>query len=154
MKMLIATVILIAVSMLTAWAADAPQVKIHVFEAPNEQPKTVEKQPAVAATDVDVRGSITVIGPDGVMHTQSFGNADGAGQDAEQLIERVLQAAGASLPANVQQTVKQAIRQQSQAGGDQPVGEAADIAAKLDQILDRLGKIQRDIAQLKAAQRN
>lgn len=151
MKLLMTTMILLAVSMLTVWAADAPHVQIHVLESPNEPPKDAEKAPAAGAKDADVRGSIMIIGPTGVIHSQNFGTGGGAAPDVQQLVERSLEVAGVTLPENVQITLKQAVQQQGQASGSLPASEAADTASKLDRILEQLQKIEQEITELKAA---
>lgn len=154
LKLLMATMTVMIVSILTAWAADPPQVKVRVIDLTNEQSKEDEKDSVGSAKEADVRGSIMIIGPGGVMHTQSFGQSGGATPDVKQMVEGSLKAAGVSLPENVRQTLEQAVQQQGQGVGKQPAGEAVDISSKLDRILERLEKIERDIAQLKAAQRD
>lgn len=94
--------------------------------------KQGDKGPGSAAQGMDVRGSISVIGPSGVMYSQNFGAVGGASPDVEQLLEKSLEAAGADLPETVRQALKQAFQQQEQASGTQPAGEATDISSKLD----------------------
>jgi len=107
-----------------------------------------------------MQGSITIIGPDGVKHTQKFekfGNgADNAQMpDVQQLIEKAMQAAGADLPDDVRDKLKQALKQQGNMqmqmqfpGGMKPKGDEADISRKLDRILDRLEKLEADVGEI------
>lgn len=106
-----------------------------------------------------MQGSITIIGPDGVKHTQKFekfGNGDGPMPDVQQLIEKAMQAAGADLPDDVRDKLKQALKQQGNMqmqmqfpGGMKPKGDEADISRKLDRILDRLEKLEEDVGEIK-----
>lgn len=108
-----------------------------------------------------MQGSITIIGPDGVKHTHNFqkiGNGDGNGPmpDVQALIEKSLQAAGADLPDDVRDKLKQALKQQGNMqmqmpGGVKPKLDEADISRKLDRILDRLEKLEADVGAIKAA---
>jgi hypothetical protein len=105
-----------------------------------------------------MQGSITVIGPDGVQHTQKFekfGTGDGTIPDVRELVEKSLEAAGAELPAYVGEKLRQAFQQQGatqiQAVGP-PAGDVAAISRKLDSILEKLERLERDVAALKAAQ--
>lgn len=122
-------------------------------EAKQGDDKQGDKGPALAAKGMDVRGSISVLGPSGVIYSQNFGSAGEASPDVEQLLEKSLEAAGANLPENVRQALKLAFQQQEQAGGAQPAGEAADISAKLDRILARLETIEQEISRLRAAEK-
>ena len=115
--------------------------------------KQGDNGPGSAIKGMDVRGSISVLGPSGVIYSQNFGSAGEASPDVEQLLEKSLEAAGADLPEAVRQALKQAFQQQEQAGAAQPAGEAADISSKLDQILARLEKIEQELGQLNAAEK-
>lgn len=105
-----------------------------------------------------MQGSITIIGPDGVKHTQKFekfGNGDGPMPDVQELIEKAMQAAGADLPDDVRDKLKQALKQQGNMqmqmqfpGGMKPKGDEADISRKLDRILDRLEKLEADVGEI------
>lgn len=108
-----------------------------------------------------MQGSITVIGPDGVKHTQTFGNAgdgNGNGQlpDIQSLLEKALENAGADLPDEIRNKLAEAFKQQDpkpQAvdGAKSPAGgEGSDISRKLDRILERLEKLEKDMGELKA----
>lgn len=122
-------------------------------EAKQSDNKQGDKGPGIAVKGMEVRGSISVLGPSGVIYSQNFGAAGEASPDVEQLLEQSLQAAGADLPETVRQALKQAFQQQEQASGTQPAGEAADISSKLDRILARLDKIEQEIARLHAAEK-
>lgn len=108
-----------------------------------------------------MQGSITIIGPDGVKHTQKFekfGKGDGPMPDVQELIEKAMQAAGADLPDDVRGKLKQALKQQGnmqmqmQLPGDlKPKGNADEISRKLDRILDRLEKLEADVGELRGA---
>lgn len=123
-------------------------------EAKQGDNKQGDKGPALAAKGMDLRGSISVLGPSGVLYSQNFGSAGEASPEVvEQLLEKSLEAAGADLPENVRQALKLAFQQQEQAGGAQPAGEVADISAKLDRILARLEKIEQELGRLRAAEK-
>lgn len=110
-----------------------------------------------------MQGSITIIGPDGVKHTQKFekfGAANGNGKmpDVQGLIEKALQAAGADLPEEVRDKLKQALKQQGNMqmqmqlpGTMKPKLDEADISRKLDRILDRLEKLEADVGEIRGA---
>lgn len=116
--------------------------------------KQGDKGPALAAKGMDVRGSISMLGPSGVRYSQNFGSAGEASPEVvEQLLEKSLEAAGANLPENVRQSLKLAFQQQEQAGGAQLADEAADISSKLDRILARLETIEQEIGRLRAAEK-
>lgn len=112
-----------------------------------------------------MQGSITVIGPDGVKRTQTFGDNAGPMPDLQQILEKSLEAAGADLPDDVRQKLKQAFRNQGkepgrnavpmklQAGGPVPTADMADMSRKLDRILDRLEQLEQKIEQLKDSNR-
>ncbi|MCE9629747.1 MAG: hypothetical protein K8S94_03375 [Planctomycetia bacterium] len=134
-----------------------PDVEKKVQEARGDDPSKEEatqgdKGPGTVVKGMDVRGSISVVGPSGVIYSQKFGAAGEAAPDVEQLLEQSLKAAGADLPENVRQALKHAFQQPEQASGTQPAGEATDIASKLDRILARLEKIEQQIGQLRAAE--
>ena len=115
------------------------------------------QQPPAAGGSFGMQGSITIIGPDGATHTQTFekfGNGDQALPDVRQLVEQALKAAGAQLPEDVRDKLDLALAQPGrvEAPADaRPVLEAADISNKLDRILDRLEKLEVDMQALKAA---
>lgn len=108
-----------------------------------------------------MQGSITIIGPDGVKHTQKFEklpNGFGNGQvaDVQEVIEKALQAAGADLPEDVRDKLKQALKQQGNMqmqmqfpGDKKPKVDEADISRKLDRILDRLEKLEADVGEIR-----
>lgn len=121
------------------------------------------QQQGLGGLGFGMQGSITIIGPDGVKHTQKFekfGNGDGNGQmpDVQELIEKAMQAAGADLPEDVRDKLKQALKQQGNMqmqmqlpGGMKPKRDADEISRKLDRILDRLEKLEADVGELRAA---
>lgn len=138
------------------------------IELKDALPADVEKKVREARKEATARielgqmqGSITVIGPDGVKRTQTFGDAAGPMPDLQQILEKSLEAAGADLPDDVRQKLKQAFRNQGQAqgrnGGRVRLGtgdpaaaaDVADMSRKLDRILDRLEALERKIEELK-----
>lgn len=113
-----------------------------------EETKQDDKAPGSVAKGMDVRGSISVFGPGGVVYSQEFGAAGEALPDVEQLLEQSLKAAGADLPEDVRQALEDAFRKHGHANNAPPEGEAANVASKLDQILARLEKIEQQISRL------
>ena len=106
---------------------------------------------------VGVQGSITVIGPDGVTHTHTFGgerNGAGPMPDVRRHVEKAFEAAGIELPEHVRDSLEQAFGNEGPIpkapGEPQPV-EAAAISDKLDRILERLEKLEAEIRALRNA---
>lgn len=120
------------------------------------QQGALQQRPA-ARGSFGMQGSITIIGPDGTAHTQTFenfGNGDQAMPDVRQLVEQALEAAGAQLPADVRDKLDQALAQPGrvEAPADaRPALDATDISNKLDRILARLEKLEADVKALEAA---
>jgi biopolymer transport protein ExbD len=143
-----------------------PDGNIEIKDAPADVKKKVDKaraaekqQAGEGVVDLGMQGVITIIGPDGVKHTQKFGNLkEGAGPmpNVQQLLEKAMQAAGADLPEDVRDKLKQALKQQGNAQmpkpkGTEPKGDLAEISRKLDRILERLDKLEADVAEMKAS---
>ena len=98
----------------------------------------------------DIGGSITVIGPDGVTRTQKIGGAAGNPADIQGLLDKALEAAGADLPDEVAEQLRQAFdARQKDASTDAPTGTAA-VLDRLDRILERLEAIERKLGRLEA----
>ena len=116
-----------------------------------------DSQPQVKpSVTIRRQGSIVVVGPDGVARTQTFGGEDGPMPDLRELIEKSLERAGAGLPEADRARLKQALDRRDVPLQDQPGGpgrgDALDaISGKLDRILERLEKLEQDVAALKPA---
>ncbi|MFM8578025.1 MAG: hypothetical protein ACKOCN_04390 [Planctomycetaceae bacterium] len=102
------------------------------------------------------RGSITIIGPDGVDRTQTFDRVGDGGDrfaDLWQLVEKAIQAAGAEVPDDVRNMLNKAPPPPEPVRNSDNPRQALDvseIAEKLDRILDRLEKIEADVKAIKA----
>lgn len=103
-----------------------------------------------------LRGSITIIGPDGVERTQTFDRAGDGGDriaDLRQLVEKAIQAAGAEVPDDFRNMLNKALPPPEPVRNSDNPRQALDvseIAEKLDRILDRLEKIEADVKAIKA----
>lgn len=122
-------------------------------EATRREPQQLQSVPA---TGFGMQGSITVIGPDGVKRTQTFGSDGGTVPGLQQLLEKSLEAAGADLPDEVRRRLDEAFRRQgpNQAGeqGQRPQANASqEVSRKLDLILERLEKLEQAVSGLQAA---
>lgn len=134
----------------------AEAVRNAIQRLTEQMQKGTGQQPPAAPGSFGMQGSITIIGPDGATHTQTFekfGNGDQALPDVRQLVEQALKAAGAKLPEDVRDKLDQALAQPGrvEAPADaRPALDATDISSKLDRILDRLEKLEADVQTLKA----
>lgn len=116
-------------------------------EVLDEIPKQVaEKLQEGAVGGVTAHGAITVISPDGRVHTQTFDGKD-ALHDVLGMIEKLLADQGDALPQDVRDKLGAAIASHVQKEKS-PVGLDA-VSRKLDTILERLEKLERDVAELK-----
>jgi hypothetical protein len=140
------------------------------MEGVDSLPKNIQellKQGKLGAGSVG--GSITVIGPDGKQHTHAFGDGKLDAESISKSIEEALEGAGKELPKEVQDQLKESLKdlpkevqdqlQESlkdlpktlsfQMGDGQPLGEDA-ISQKLNEILKRLDKLEKEVRDLKA----
>jgi hypothetical protein len=104
--------------------------------------------------DASVGGSITVIGPDGKQHTQAFGDGKLDAESISKSIEKALEGTGKGLPKEVQDQLKEALKDipkafSFQMGGGQTL-KNEPISQKLDKILERLDKLEKEVRDLKA----
>lgn len=135
----------------------AEAVRNAIQRLTEQMQKGAGQQPPAAGGLFGMQGSITIIGPDGATHTQTFekfGNGDQALPDVRQLVEKALQAAGATLPEDIRDKLDQALAQPGRVevpADARPALDAAGISNKLDRILDRLEKLEADVKALKAA---
>jgi hypothetical protein len=103
---------------------------------------------------VSVGGSVTIIGPDGKKHTHALGDGELDAEAISKSIEKALQGAGKELPEGVQDQLQEALKGfpkalSFQLGGGQASGEDV-ISQKLDKILKRLDKLEKEVKDLKA----
>jgi len=115
------------------------------------------QQPPAKRGSFGMQGSITIIGPDGATHTQTFekfGNGDEPLPDVQKLVEKALEAAGTQIPEDIRDTIDQALAKLGRMdvpADARPAPDATDVSNKLDRILDRLEKLEADVQALKAA---
>lgn len=135
-----------------------PDVRKKVQEAVEKAAEQPAPQADRQARVIDIRsfdigGSITVIGPDGVARTQKIGGAAGNPADIQGLLDKALEAAGAGLPDDVAEQLRQAFdAREKDAAADAPAGMAA-VVDRLDRILERLEAIERKLGRLEAAEK-
>lgn len=137
---------------------EAEEIKRRATQQAADVRARMGQMQGIQANGFGMQGSIMVIGPDGVKHTQTFGNAGGPVPDLRQLLEKSLEAAGTDLPDEIRQKLKQAFENQGQNQGQTqgqpdgglPTGIAAEISRKLDRVLERLEKLEQDVKDLKA----
>jgi hypothetical protein len=101
-----------------------------------------------------VGGSITIIGPDGKKHTHAFGDGKLDAESISKSIEEALEGAGKELSKEVQDQLKESLKDLPKAfsfqmGGGQPFGKDS-ITQKLDEIVHRLDKLEKEVRDLKA----
>ena len=134
----------------------AEAVRKAIQRLTEQMQKGAGQQPPAAGGSFGMQGSITIIGPDGATHTQTFekfGNGDQALPDVRQLVDQAIKAAGAQLPEDVRDKLDQALAQPGRVetpADARPALDATDISDKLDRILDRLEKLEADVQALKA----
>lgn len=136
-----------------------------------EQARSQAQRAADAVGTFDTQGTIVVVGPDGVTHTQAFrvgaGNAPGLQFDIVKSLEaagvglceqdrtRLMRALPAVAPVPPASPPAPPMPRVPGAPPVPPVGNAAlpameTIAGKLDRILERLEKLEQDVARLKS----
>lgn len=139
-----------------------------------EQARSQAQRAADAVGTFDTQGTIVVVGPDGVTHTQAFrvgaGNAPGLQFDIVKSLEaagvglceqdrarlmRALPAVAPVPPPFPPAPHMPAVSRVPGAPPVPPVGNAAlpameTIAGKLDRILERLEKLEQDVAAIKS----
>lgn len=104
-----------------------------------------------------MRGSITIIGPDGVERTHTFDQTGDGGDripDLRQLVEKAIQAAGGEVPDDVRNMLNKALPPPEPVRHSDNPRQALDVSEiedKLDRILDRLEKLEADVRAIKAA---
>jgi hypothetical protein len=103
---------------------------------------------------VSVDGSVTIIGPDGKKHTHALGDGKLDAESISKSIEEALQGAGKGLPKEIQGQLKEALKGlpgalKVQIGGATPK-EKDTMSQKLDEILKRLDKLEKEVKDLKA----
>lgn len=99
-----------------------------------------------------LRGSITIIGSDGKKHIQTFGDGKDDGDSVSKAIEKALKASGKGLPAGVQGKLKEALKDLPGVRLEierKEIQTSDTVVQKLDEILKRLGKLEKDVEQLK-----
>jgi hypothetical protein len=100
-----------------------------------------------------VGGSITIIGPDGKKHTQAFGDGKLDAESISKAIEEALEGAGKELPKEVQDQLKKALKDVPEVSSLPLFGRhfgQDGISQKLDKILKRLDKLEKEVRELKA----
>lgn len=134
----------------------AEAVRNAIQRLTEQMQKGTGQQPPAKRGSFGMQGSITIIGPDGATHTQTFekfGNGEEPLPDVQKLVDKALEAAGAQIPEDIRKTIDQALAQPGRmdAPADaRPAPDATDISNKLDRILDRLEKLEADVKALKA----
>jgi hypothetical protein len=105
---------------------------------------------------VSVGGSVTIIGPDGKKHTHALGDGKLDAESISKSIEKALQGAGTELPKEVQDQLKKALKDvpevSSLALSGRHFGQDG-ISQRLDKILKRLDKLEKEVRDLKANQK-
>jgi hypothetical protein len=105
---------------------------------------------------VSVDGSVTIIGPDGKKHTHALGDGKLDAESISKSIEKALQGAGTELPKEVQDQLKKALKDvpevSSLALSGRHFGQDG-ISQRLDKILKRLDKLEKEVRDLKANQK-
>ena len=101
-----------------------------------------------------VGGSITIVGPDGKEQTHSLGDGKLDAESISKSIEKALEGTGKELPKEVGDQLKEALKDLPKAlsfqmGRGQSSGEES-ITQKLDEILKRLNKLEKEVRNLKA----
>ena len=102
---------------------------------------------------VSVGGSVTIIGPDGKKHTHALGDGKLDAESISKSIEKALEGTGKGLPKEVQDQLKKALKDVPEVSRlplfGRNFGQDA-ISQKLDKILERLDKLEKDVHELKA----
>lgn len=119
---------------------------IKKLEARHNQLKKAEKDLAIPVTSF---GSITIVGPDGKTTTKTFGEKNTKHEDINKEIEAILK-------GNLKSAEKEHVRimELMKSLHNQPTGIKIEtpenvVLNKLDKIIKRLDKIEKDLAELK-----
>ena len=130
--------------------------KLHgqVEKAAEGETQKPEARPRIQVKGVDIGGSVTVIGPDGVVHTHKLGTGEDADPDLQQLLGRALESAGAELPDDVAAQLRQSFGQQGRAVSAEETPAAAAVVERLDRILDKLETIERSLGRQKGSKKS
>lgn len=135
----------------------AEAVRNAIQRLTEQMQKGVGQQPPAKRGSFGMQGSITIVGPDGATHTQTFekfGSGDEPLPDVQKLVEKAIEAAGTQIPEDIRDTIDHALAKPGRmdAPADaRPALDATDISKKLDRILDRLEKLEADVKALQAA---
>jgi hypothetical protein len=128
-----------------------PDGKIEGVESLPKNVQELLKQAKPGA--VSVGGSVTIIGPDGKKHTHALGDGKLDAESISKSIEEALEGAGKGLPKEVQDQLKKALKDVPEVSSlplfGRHFGEDA-ISQKLDKILERLDKLEKEVHELKA----
>jgi hypothetical protein len=130
-----------------------PDGKMEGIESLPEEVQKLLKQAKPGTVSVD--GSVTIIGPDGKKHTHALGDGELDAESISKSIEEALEGAGKELPKEVRDQLKESLKDfpkafSFQMGGGQPLGGEDAISQKLDKILKRLDKLEKEVRDLKA----
>jgi hypothetical protein len=129
-----------------------PDGKMEGVESLPEEIQELLKQAKPGTVSVD--GSVTIIGPDGKKHTHALGDGELDAESISKSIEEALQGAGRGLPKEIQGQLKEALKGlpsalKVQIDGAIPKGKDT-MSRKLDEILRRLDKLEKEVRDLKA----
>jgi hypothetical protein len=124
------------------------------MEGVESLPKNVQELLKQAKTGaVSVGGSVTIIGPDGKKHTHALGDGKLDAESISKSIEKALEGTGKGLPKEVQDQLKKALKDVPEVSRlplfGRNFGQDA-ISQKLDKILKRLDKLEKEVRDLKA----
>jgi hypothetical protein len=124
------------------------------MEGVESLPKNVQELLKQAKTGaVSVGGSVTIIGPDGKKHTHALGDGKLDAESISKSIEKALEGTGKGLPKEVQDQLKKALKDVPEVSRlplfGRNFGQDA-ISQKLDKILERLDKLEKEVHELKA----
>jgi len=124
------------------------------MEGVESLPKNVQELLKQAKTGaVSVGGSVTIIGPDGKKHTHALGDGKLDAESISKSIEKALEGTGKGLPKEVQDQLKKALKDVPEVSRLPLFGRNSGqdaISQKLDKILERLDKLEKDVHELKA----
>jgi len=128
-----------------------PDGKIEGVESLPKNVQELLKQAKPGA--VSVGGSVTIIGPDGKKHTHALGDGKLDAESISKSIEKALEGTGKGLPKEVQDQLKKALKDVPEVSRLPLFGRNSGqdaISQKLDKILERLDKLEKDVHELKA----
>jgi hypothetical protein len=128
-----------------------PDGKIEGVESLPKNVQELLKQAKPGA--VSVGGSVTIIGPDGKKHTHALGDGKLDAESISKSIEKALEGTGKGLPKEVQDQLKKALKDVPEVSRlplfGRNFGQDA-ISQKLDEIVHRLDKLEKEVRDLKA----